>query len=149
MSFFRPDSSWRHCLHFCSLAYKLTHGRCSRIRLFRERLSEEVHATIPKGIVGGFEFTVLPHLLESYWNCLFFWGGMSARMSSFNGLRQRNFKRFSVSFTGVISLIPSLKNFTCFILSDRSLNLSLICLNFAVKILKNIYLDDRLHMSEY
>ena len=74
---------------------------------------------------------------------------MSARMSSFNGLRQRNFKRFSVSFTGVISLIPSLKNFTCFILSDRSLNLSLICLNFAVKILKNIYLDDRLHMSEY
>ena len=30
------------------------------IQLFRERLSEKVHATIPKGIVvGGFEFTVL------------------------------------------------------------------------------------------
>ena len=29
------------------------------IQLFRERLSEEVHATIPKGIVGGFESTVL------------------------------------------------------------------------------------------
>ena len=30
-----------------------------RIQLFRERLSERVHATIPKGIVGGFEFIVL------------------------------------------------------------------------------------------
>ena len=30
----------------------------SRIKLFRESLSEKVHATIPKGIVGGFEFTV-------------------------------------------------------------------------------------------
>ena len=29
------------------------------LQLFRERLSEKVHATIPKGIVGGFEFTVL------------------------------------------------------------------------------------------
>ena len=26
------------------------------IQLFRERLREKVHATIPKGIVGGFEF---------------------------------------------------------------------------------------------
>ena len=56
-------------------------------------------------------------------------------------------KRFSVFFTGVISLIP--KNFTCYILSDRSLNLSLICLNFAVKILKNIYLDDKLWQIAY
>ena len=29
------------------------------IQLFQERLSEKVHATIPKGIAGGFEFTVL------------------------------------------------------------------------------------------
>ena len=29
------------------------------IQLFQERLSEKVHATIPKGIVDGFEFTVL------------------------------------------------------------------------------------------
>ena len=29
------------------------------IQLFRERLSEKVHATIPKGIVGGFEYTIL------------------------------------------------------------------------------------------
>ena len=30
-----------------------------RIQLFRERLSVKVHLTIPKGIVGSFEFTVL------------------------------------------------------------------------------------------
>ena len=29
------------------------------IQLFREGLSEKVHATISKGIVGGFELTVL------------------------------------------------------------------------------------------
>ena len=33
-------------------------------QLFRERLSERVHATIPKGIVGGFEFSVDPKKLE-------------------------------------------------------------------------------------
>ena len=33
--------------------------RALRIQLFRERLSEKVHATIPKGIVGSFESTVL------------------------------------------------------------------------------------------
>ena len=31
----------------------------NRKQLFRERLSEKVHATIPKGIVGGFKLTVL------------------------------------------------------------------------------------------
>ena len=51
---------------FCSLAYKLTHGRCSRIHLFRERLLEKVHATIPRGIVGGFEFTVLQRNLKEW-----------------------------------------------------------------------------------
>ena len=34
------------------------------IQLFRERLSEKVHATIPKGIVGGFKFTVLQRNLK-------------------------------------------------------------------------------------
>ena len=29
------------------------------IQLFRESLSKKVHATIPKGIVGGFELAVL------------------------------------------------------------------------------------------
>ena len=34
------------------------------IQLFRERLSEKVHAAIPKGIVGGFEFSVLQRNLK-------------------------------------------------------------------------------------
>ena len=44
------------------------------IQLFRERLSEKVHATIRKVIVGGFEFTVLQKKLiewkERPWTCL-------------------------------------------------------------------------------
>ena len=35
-----------------------------RLQLFRERLSEKVHATIPKGIVGGFEITVFQRSLK-------------------------------------------------------------------------------------
>ena len=34
------------------------------IQLFRERLSEKVHATILKGTLGGFEFAVLQRNLE-------------------------------------------------------------------------------------
>ena len=34
------------------------------IQLFRERLLEKVHATIPEGIVGGFEFRVLQRNLK-------------------------------------------------------------------------------------
>ena len=36
------------------------------IQLFRESLSEKVHATIPKGIVGGFKFTVLQRNLKEW-----------------------------------------------------------------------------------
>ena len=36
------------------------------IQLFRERLSEKVHATIPKGIVGGFEYTILRRNLKEW-----------------------------------------------------------------------------------
>ena len=36
------------------------------IQLFRERLLEKVHATIPKGIVSGFEFTVLQRNLKEW-----------------------------------------------------------------------------------
>ena len=36
------------------------------IQLFRERLSEKVHATIQKGIVGGFEFTFLQRNLKEW-----------------------------------------------------------------------------------
>ena len=35
-----------------------------RIQLFRETLSEKVRATIPKGIVVGFEFTVIQRSLK-------------------------------------------------------------------------------------
>ena len=49
---------------YCFRAYVCAIGSCKwvnffHIQLFRERLSEKVHAAIPKGIVGGFEFTVL------------------------------------------------------------------------------------------
>ena len=36
------------------------------IQLFRERLSEKVHAAIPKGIVGGFEFAVPQRNLKEW-----------------------------------------------------------------------------------
>ena len=39
--------------------YEMSLLRSQSIQLFRERLSEKVHATISKGIVGGFEFSVL------------------------------------------------------------------------------------------
>ena len=35
------------------------------IQLFRERLSDKVHATTPKGIVDGFEFTVFQRNLKN------------------------------------------------------------------------------------
>ena len=34
------------------------------IQVFRERLSEKVHATIPTGIVGGFDCTVYQKKIE-------------------------------------------------------------------------------------
>ena len=36
--------------------------RIAYIQLFRERLSEKVHPTIPKGIVGGFEVTLFKEI---------------------------------------------------------------------------------------
>ena len=36
------------------------------IQLFREKLSEKVNATMPKGIVGGFEFTCLQRNLQEW-----------------------------------------------------------------------------------
>ena len=36
------------------------------IQLFREVLSEKVHATIPKAIMGGFEFSVLQRNLKEF-----------------------------------------------------------------------------------
>ena len=37
---------------------------CVIIQLFRERLSGKVHATILKGIVGGFKFSFFPRNLK-------------------------------------------------------------------------------------
>ena len=43
-------------------------------QLFWERLSDKVHATIPKGIVGSFEFTILQRDLKEWherpWTCV-------------------------------------------------------------------------------
>ena len=36
------------------------------IQLFRERLSDKVNATNPKGIVGGLEFTVFQRNLKEW-----------------------------------------------------------------------------------
>ena len=41
-----------------------TGGFICDIQLFRERLSDKVHATTSKGIVGGFEFTVFQRNLK-------------------------------------------------------------------------------------
>ena len=37
-----------------------------RLQLFRERFSEKVHATLPKGIVGGKKFTALQGNLKEW-----------------------------------------------------------------------------------
>ena len=42
------------------------HGAFGYTQLFRERLSEKVHATNPKGIVGGFELTVFQRNLKEW-----------------------------------------------------------------------------------
>ena len=44
----------------------ITVTRQCNIQLFPERLSEKVHATILKVIVGGFEFTVLQRNLKEW-----------------------------------------------------------------------------------
>ena len=56
----------------------LLHGRY--IQLFRERLSEKVHATISKGIVGGFEFTPLIPLSARNLAILFFWPSKNVKV---------------------------------------------------------------------
>ena len=51
--------------YLLSKLFWCTKGRV-RLQLFRERLSEKVQATIPKGIVGGFKFTVLQRNLKEW-----------------------------------------------------------------------------------
>ena len=53
--------------HIKAYQCRMTIRTVSCMQLFRERLSQKVHTTIPKGIVGGFEFTVLSiNLKECY-----------------------------------------------------------------------------------
>ena len=55
---------------FCCCCYYWTalgHNKFTYyIQLFQEKLSEKVHVTIPKGIVGGFECTVLQRNLKEW-----------------------------------------------------------------------------------
>ena len=48
--------------HFLCASYYAVTG----IQLFRERLLKKVDAKIPKGYVGGFEFTVLQRNLKEW-----------------------------------------------------------------------------------
>ena len=50
-----------------TIPFTAAHTYIAHILLFRERLSEKVHATITKGIVGGFEFTVLQRNLKEWY----------------------------------------------------------------------------------
>ena len=63
---------WLSCLDWVDLTGKilvrvyLNERAKVVIQLFRERLSEKVHAAIPKGIVGGFEFAVPQRNLKEW-----------------------------------------------------------------------------------
>ena len=54
---------YRTTPYFFFFAYGLKCETCY-VNLFREKLSKKVHATVPKGIVGGFEFLVLQRNLK-------------------------------------------------------------------------------------
>ena len=75
-------------LPYCNIffAHSRKHSRPYYIQLFRERLSEKAHATIPKGIVGGFQCTVLQRNLKE-------WYGMFA-MLCLGLLKESNKSRF-------------------------------------------------------
>ena len=49
-----------------TLEFQFRVNHTSHIQLFQEKLSEKVHTTIPKGIVGIFEFTVLQWNLKEW-----------------------------------------------------------------------------------
>ena len=67
-------------------AHSREHSTPYYIHLFRERLPEKVLVTIPKGIMGGFEWTVLQRNLEE-------WHGMFA-MLCLRLLKESNKSRF-------------------------------------------------------
>ena len=75
-------------MYACMYGYQARVGPC--IQLFQERWSEKVHATIPKGIVGDFEFTVFQKNFKEWhekpWNYV----------CDAKGKRQRRFDSDSV-----------------------------------------------------
>ena len=58
----RKRNSWYKC--FTVQVFVVCSNSISHIQLFRERLSGKVHATILKGIVCGFEFSVFQRNLK-------------------------------------------------------------------------------------
>ena len=52
--------------HERNITLKRPTAKITHIQVFRERLSEKVHPTIPIGIVGGFEFTLLQRNLKEW-----------------------------------------------------------------------------------
>ena len=67
-------------------------SRTTDIQLFRERLSEKVHATITKGIVGSFELSLLQRNLKEWHEML-----MDVCFANAKGKQQyRRFDSFSV-----------------------------------------------------
>ena len=58
-----PKWQFESIIVFFKVAY-CSKGNVNVIQLFRERLPEKVHTTIPKGIVRGFEFSVLQRNLK-------------------------------------------------------------------------------------
>ena len=73
----------RHTSKFHHQAF-LGNGKVAKfcIQLFRERLSEKVHATIPKGIMGGSGFSVLRRNLKQS-------GGHEHMFASAKGKQQK------------------------------------------------------------
>ena len=68
-SLLNPNKAQRSFFPLQSFSRKTSRkigSKSARIQLFREKLSEKVHATMPKGIVGGFEFTVLQRNLQEW-----------------------------------------------------------------------------------
>ena len=101
-----PSTKSANCLYtyrpLCRLVDLKIDAR--NIQLFRERLSEKVRPTIPKGNVGSFEFTVLQWNLKEWherpWTYVCAWSLRVLKESNknrFNSYSARN----SVLITGV------------------------------------------------
>ena len=65
------------------------------IQVFWERLSDKVHVTTPKGIVGGFEFTVLQRHLKWPWTGADRLLSMDVCLPVLKGSNKSRFDRYS------------------------------------------------------